>query len=120
MDWSDLCRVVSEMYARLWTATTRNTADQEAKSGFNTFLDETFTPWLAANQVLKQKLLISGLQPEGFETALRNMHVEAEMYRDQNLPLISEEKKLANEYDELIGAQTVVWEGREVTTPSCS
>jgi oligoendopeptidase F len=44
------------------------------------------------------------------------MRVEAEIYRESNLPLLNEEKKLANEYDEVIGAQTVEWEGREVTT----
>lgn len=115
-DWSDMCRVVSEIYARLWTATTLNTADQQAKLSFNTFLDQTFTPWLSANQALKQRLLMSGLQPDGFELALRNLKVEAEIYHEQNLPLLSEEKKLVNEYDEIIGAQTVLWDGKELTT----
>jgi oligoendopeptidase F len=116
MDWSDLNRMVSEMFARLYVASTLYTSDPEVKARFNSFLDETFTPALAANQVLKQKLLTSGLQPQGFEIPLRNMVVEAEMYRESNLPLLNEEKKLVNEYDEIIGAQTVEWEGREVTT----
>ncbi len=64
MDWSDLNRMISEMFARLWVATTLDTADQEAKNRFNTFLDEIYTPSQAANQVLKQKLLASGLQPD--------------------------------------------------------
>ena len=72
----------------------------------------SFTPSMAANQVLKQKLLASGLQPAGFEIALRNMRVEAEIYRESNLTLLNEEKKLVNEYDEVIGAQTVQWEGK--------
>ena len=97
-------------------ATTLNTADQEAKNRFNAFLDDIYSPSQAANQVLKQKLLASGLQPQGFDIPLRNMRVEAEIYREENLPLLSEEKKLVNEYDEIIGAQTVEWEGREVTT----
>ncbi len=116
MDWSDLNRMVSEMYARLWVATTMYSSSPEVKERFNTFLDETFTPSLAANQALKQKLLASGLQPHGFEIPLRNMRVEAEIYRENNLALLNEEKKLVNEYDEIIGAQTVEWEGREVTT----
>ncbi len=116
MDWSDLNRLISEMFARLWVDTTLFTADPDVKARFNTFLDETFTPSMAANQALKQKLLTSGLQPAGFEIALRNMKVEAEIYRESNLTLLNEEKKLVNEYDEVIGAQTVQWEGREVTT----
>jgi oligoendopeptidase F len=116
MDWSDLCRILSEMYARLSVASTQNTADQEVKTRFNAFLDELYTPYQAANQVLKQKLLSSGLAPRGFEMPLYNMRVEAEIFREENLPLLSEEKKLVNEYDEIIGAQTVEWEGIEVTT----
>jgi oligoendopeptidase F len=104
------------MYARLSVASTQNTADQEVKTRFNAFLDELYTPYQAANQVLKQKLLRSGLAPRGFEMPLYNMRVEAEIFREENLPLLSEEKKLVNEYDEIIGAQTVEWEGIEVTT----
>jgi oligoendopeptidase F len=114
-DWSDLSRMVSEMYARLYVATTVDTTDPVAKQRFNTFLDDVFTHSQAASQVLKEKLLASGLQPEGFEIPLRNMRVEAEIYRENNLSFLAEEKKLANEYDEIIGAQTVEWEGKEVT-----
>lgn len=115
MDWSDLSRMLSEMESRLWVATTVNTADPEVKNAFNTFLDEIYTPFQTVNQVLKQKLLASGLQPKGFDIPLRNMRVEATIFREENLPLLTEEKKLANEYDEIIGAQTVEWEGQEIT-----
>jgi oligoendopeptidase F len=115
MDWSDLNRLVSEIQARLWVATTVNTTDVEVKNQFNSFLDEIYDQFQASNQTLKEKLLQSGLQPEGFEIPLRNMRVEAEIFREENLALLSEEKKLANEYDEIIGTQTVVWEGLEVT-----
>ncbi|NJD60664.1 MAG: M3 family oligoendopeptidase [Anaerolineales bacterium] len=116
MDWSDINRVVSEIFARLWVATTRDTSNPEFKMRFNTFLDETLTPSLVANQAYKEMLLKSGLKPKGFKIPLLNMQVEAEIYRDENLPLLTEEKKLVNEYDEIIGAQTVEWEGQEVTT----
>jgi oligoendopeptidase F len=114
-DWSDLNRMLSEIFARLWVATTLDTADHQAKDSFNSFLDETYIPSQVANQVLKKQLLASGLQPEGFDIALRNMRVEAEIFRNENLPLLSEEKKLVNEYDEIIGTETVEWEGKEVT-----
>ncbi len=115
MEWSDLSRIVSEIFARLIVATTVDTADQEAKQRFNAFLDEIYTPSQVANQVLKHKLLESRLQPGGFEIALRNMRVEAEIYREENLPLLTEEKKLVNDYDEIIGSQSMEWEGKEVT-----
>ena len=116
MDWSDLSRVLSECYARLWVATTQNTVDQEIQNRFNHFLDEVHTPWLAANQGLKTKLIVSGLQPEIFRIPLENMQAEADIYREENLPFLMEEQKLINEYDGIIAAQTVIWQDEEVTT----
>jgi oligoendopeptidase F len=115
MDWSDLSRIISEIYARLWVATTLDTSNPQVTERFNTFLDETLTPFRAADQELKLKLLSSGLQPLGFDIPLRNIRQESEIFRTENLPLLSEESKLENQYDEIIGAQTVEWEGKEVT-----
>ena len=70
---------------------------------------------MAAEQALKQKLLASGLEPEGFAIPLRNMRAEADLFREENLPLLAEENKLRTEYDKIIGAQTVTWEGQERT-----
>ncbi len=115
LEWSDLSRIISEIYARLFVATSLNTADQEAKQHFAAYLDKTYTPFQAANQLLKNKLLSSGLKPDTFDIPLHNMRVEAEIYRDENLLLLAKEKKLVNEYDAIIGDETVDWEGTEVT-----
>ncbi len=65
--------------------------------------------------MLKQKLLASGLQPEGFEIPLRNMRAEADLFRSENLPLLSEQEKLSKQYDQIIGAQTIQWNGEDLT-----
>jgi oligoendopeptidase F len=115
MDWSDLSRIISEIYGRLWVATTLDTSNPLVTERFHTFLDKTLIPFRASDQELKLKLLSSGLKPAGFDIPLRNMRQEAEIFRTENLPLLSEESKLENLYDEIIGAQTVEWEGKEVT-----
>ena len=46
---------------------------------------------------------------------LRHMRADAALFREENLPLMAEEHKRGNRYDEIIGAQTVVWEGAERT-----
>lgn len=116
MDWSDLSRLLSEMYARLWVATTQNTINPQIQERFNIFLDKVHAPWLAANQKLKKKLLESQLHPEGFRLPLLNMQVESEIYRDENLSLLVQEQKMVNEYDGIISTQTVMWRGEEITT----
>jgi len=40
---------------------------------------------------------------------------EAAIFHPDNLPLLSQEMKLSAEYDKIIGAQTVMWEGQEKT-----
>ena len=90
-------------------------ADTAAQQRFNDFIDAVYPQAKAASQTLKQKLLDSGLEPAGFEIPLRNMRAEADLFRSENLPLLAEEVKLSNEYDKIIGAQTVQWEDQELT-----
>jgi oligoendopeptidase F len=48
------------------------------------------------------------------------MQAEADLFVEANLPLLGEEKKLSNQYESLVGAQTVQWEGEEVTVTQLS
>lgn len=116
-DWSHLGELLQEMYGRLYIATTVDTTDAEAERRYHAFLDNIFPAAMAAEQALKEKLLATGLEPAGFDVPLRNMRTEAALFREANLSLLTEEQKLANEYDKIIGAQTVAWEGEERTLP---
>jgi oligoendopeptidase F len=119
-DWTYLCRLVYETHERLYVAITVNTADSDAEQRYNAFLDGIRPASQAADQVLKEKLLSSGLRPQGFEVALRNMMAEAQIFRQENLPLLSEDLKLGAEYSKIVGAQTVDWQGEEVTLTQLS
>jgi oligoendopeptidase F len=114
-DWTRLSEIIDETYSRLHVATTVNTADREAEQRYHTFLDEVFPPSEDAEQKLKQKLLEQSMVPGRFEVPLLKMRTEAEIYRAENLPLLIREHKLSMEYDKIIGAQTVEWDGKEIT-----
>ena len=114
-DWTRLGKTVAEMYARLHLATTLNTADAEAERRYLVFLSEVQPKVEEAEQQLKQKLLDSGLQPIGFEMPLRNLRAEAELFREANLPLILQGRKLGQQYNKIVGAQSVQWQGQELT-----
>jgi oligoendopeptidase F len=114
-DWSSLGERLEEMYSRLSVATSINTADQEAEDRMNAFLNAIFPNAMATEQKLKEKLLASKLEPKGFDIPLRNMRAEADLFCEANLALLADEKKLGIEYDKIYGAQTVAWEGEEVT-----
>ena len=114
-DWSDLARHIYEIQLRLEVLTTVDTTDKESEEAYKKFFDEIFPKSQASENMLKQKMLASRLEPKGFEIALRNMRAEADLFRVENLPLLSEEQKTLLEYDKLMGAQTVQWEGEERT-----
>jgi oligoendopeptidase F len=114
-DWSDFSRLVSEISQRRYVAFTVNTEDSEAERQYNAYLEEIFPASQQVEQQLKQKLLQSGFEPAGWEVPLRNIRAEVALYRPENLPLLSEELKLSNAYDQIISAQTVQWEGEERT-----
>jgi len=114
-DWSALASCVDEQYTRLEIVTSQHTADKDLQAQFDRFLDEVQPATKAADQKLKKKLLASGLRPDGFEFALKMMQAESEIFHAENLPLLAKERKLANEYDKIMGATTVMWDGEEKT-----
>jgi len=114
-DWSRVAETADEQYWRLYIATTVNTADTAIEEAFNKYIEEIQPAVKIAEQKLKDKLLASGLSPKSFETALGRMRAEAEIFTEENLPLLAEEQKLVTEYNKLIGSLSVIWEGEERT-----
>lgn len=116
-DWSALGTRLSETYGRLYVATTLNTTDEDAENRFKAFLDTIIPPTFTYGNQLDQKLLDSGLKPEGFEIPLRNMQADVELFREENVPLHTEVSKLTMEHDKVTGTMTVMWEGEELPLP---
>ena len=114
-DWSELRKLVDERNARLSLATDLDTTDEDAEKTFHHFLEEFYSSAQSADQKLKEKLLESGLEPAGMELALKKMRVEADTFREENLPLSTQESKLGTEYNKISGAQSIEWEGEELT-----
>jgi oligoendopeptidase F len=115
--WTRLSNLLRETYARLMVATTVDTTDEAAEARLRSFLAGVYPPAMAADQQLSLKLLESGIEPPDFAVALRGIRAEVELFREANLPLLTEERRLGNEYNKLVGAQTIQWEGRELTVP---
>ncbi len=116
-DWSQVSALVDEAYQRLSVATNQNTADTETEARYTRFSEDIYPPYQAAEQTLKEKLLASGLTPEGFEIPLRSIRAEAALFRQENLPLFTQEQHLEKEFDKLLGSESIVWRG-ETKTPA--
>lgn len=116
--WTHLFHLIGDRYTTLQVATSVNTADAEAEQKLHAFLGNILEKAMAVDNQLKEKFLRSGLKaPKGFEVALKIMQTDAEIFREANLPLFTEEQKLSTEYDKIRGAETFLWEGEEKTIP---
>ena len=118
--WSDLSELIGEVGTDVYVATTVDTADEKAKKRFHSFLENISENASSRNQELKKRLLDSGETPDNFSIPLRAIKSEVEIFCEENLPLMTKDSKLSKEYDAIIGAQTVEWEGKEVTITQLS
>lgn len=134
-EWTHLSSLLSEVAARLNVIYNQDTTDEAAEKRFFRFLEDVVPAAEAAEQQLRQKLLDYAPEPSGTTIAdieavaeamaipstmavpLRNIRAEAQLFREENLPLQVETKKLEAEYEKLIGAQTIVWQGEELPLP---
>jgi oligoendopeptidase F len=116
-DWTRLQNLINECHSRLFVATTLDTTDSAAETRFHHYLEQVEERAEMAEQRLREKLLASKLEPDNFDIALRDLRSDAALFREVNIPLFTQEEKLANEFNQVIGAQTVEWEGEERTIP---
>src|SRR5690349_17335960 len=91
--WTALQELTGGKFSLLNLAHTQNTADTGIQSELNELRQTLDPPVKQAEQRLTQKLLASGLKPVGMEVALRQMRVQAEIFRESNLELSIEEQK---------------------------
>jgi oligoendopeptidase F len=113
--WNAVGDLAQEAISRLHVQANRDTSNSEAEQTYVKWLGTVYPALMAVEQPLRQKLLSSGLEPEGFAIPLRNMRAEAALFREENVPLLSEESQVANEYTKITGVQTVQWQGEERT-----
>jgi len=110
-DWTRLSDLVDETKMRLYVESSRHADDAAVQERWDDFLNAVYPPAQEAEQRLKQKLLASGFTLVDFEVPLRNMRAQADLFRETNVPLLAEEKRLESDYSTIIGAQSVEWDG---------
>lgn len=114
-DWTRLSDLIGEYGARLHVATTVNTADSASEARMKAFFEHIQPQAEAASQVLREKLVASGLELEGMAIPMRNMRTAIALFREENLPLQTQLSNLRVEYNKVIGAQSVQWHGETRT-----
>lgn len=118
-DRSELEALLQEDLGWRYIKHTCDTANEAKHESLNRFIQD-IEPHLAEyNDVLNKKLLACGyldsLQSPGYAVYLRTVRKEVEMFRESNIPLLTEIQQLSNEYGQISGAMTVEVNGKTST-----
>lgn len=114
-NWDKVRRMYNEVATRTRIAPRLDTTDNEASARLKKFMDGVFPEQQKVGFELNKKLVDSGHAPDEIKIPLRNLSADIRLYNEENLPLFSEESEIDVRYMKLAGAQSVEWEGKEVT-----
>lgn len=117
--WSDLASVLYEAQSQIYREVSENTADEEADKRFQILVEQIIPQARVAEQALRDRLLrLPGYAPSA-DTAelLRRFRAGADIFRAENVPILSELMTLENKYEKAIGGLTVEWHGATETIP---
>ena len=121
LDRSELDAATSEAHGNLYISMTCRTDDAEIKKAYLDFVENVEPQYKLASFELDKKIAASphttDLDPQRYEVLLRNIRVDVELFREDNVPLQTEDTKLAQQYEEICGAMTVQFRGQERTLP---
>ncbi|MEI9961310.1 MAG: M3 family oligoendopeptidase [Limisphaerales bacterium] len=119
VDWSELSAALDEEASRRYIAMTCHTDNADAEKAYLHFVEKV-EPQLKPRQFVLEKIYVAHPQREKlpkqrFEVFDRDVKNHVELFRPENVALETEEAKLSQQYQKLIGAQTVNFRGEEKT-----
>jgi len=109
---------IGQDYARRYIRQTTNTADEAVKQSYMDFLQNIYPEWIKVSDLMGRKLIASeyvSQLPDEYHNLIRSVRHGVEMFREANIPLISQEKEIESKFAEITGAMTVMYKGEELT-----
>ena len=121
LDRSELDAAASEAYATLYINMTCHTDDEQKKKAYLEFVENVQPQLKKIGFELDKKIVssphVSDLDQNRYEVMLRDLAGDVEIFREENVPLQTEDTKLGQQYSEVCGAMMVTFRGEEKTLP---
>ncbi|HZM05627.1 MAG TPA: M3 family metallopeptidase, partial [Candidatus Saccharimonadales bacterium] len=119
LDGSELAAALDEEGSRRYIAMTCHTENSEAEKAYLQFVEQ-IEPALKPRRFKLAQLFLahprrSELAKERYFVFDRDTQLQVELFRPENVPLETEEAKLSQQYQKLIGSLTVQFRGEERT-----
>ena len=121
LDWGELCAALDEEGSKRYIAMTCHTESEEAEGAFLRFV-ENIEPLLKPRQFKLEQVFLAhpcreALPKPRIGVFDRDVQRDVELFREENVPLQTEEAKLEQQYQKLSGSLTVQFRGEERTLP---
>ena len=115
----ELEAVVNEDLAWRYIRMTRDTTDAGLRNDYEYFIMEILPKWTLRQNELLKKLYHSpgfgGLDPTQYHVFVREVKNRIELFRESNVPLEAEHRKVAREFDEIASGMSVEVGGEHIT-----
>ena len=116
---SELESVISEDLGWRYIKMTCDTTDQQLTDSYNYFISQIDPHISPYNNELNKKLIaspfLSELDQQKYHIYIRGVKKALELYRDENIPLLTKIATEAQKYGAISGAMTIDWKGKEIT-----
>lgn len=120
-DWSELDAAFSEARTTRYVAMTCATDDSARERAYLDFIENVEPKREPVAHALRQRCVELAdrfpLPPRRYEVLLRSTRNAIGIYRDENVPLQTEDSRLRQQYQKIVGAMTVQYGGKELTLP---
>lgn len=110
LDTETLTDTLYEIYIRLEVASLRDTANKAIAARREWCIEELMPYFIESTNQFDRRLIESSLVPENFQLPLQRKKMQLEIFSQNNLPLLTEEKKFEHHYNQIKSEQTVEWE----------
>lgn len=118
--WSRLDELVTEAASLAMIAYTSDTGDATKEKNHLRYSTEILPKLEEKEVALARRFVEIGTDDPDSQTALRRFRTAIEIFREANVPLVSEAEGLAARYQQLTGGMTAEWEGKRVPLPRLS
>ena len=121
LDRSELDAAVGEAGSNLYITMTCNTEDEDAKNAFLSYVEHVEPELKKVGFELNKKVVesphVQDLDMERYGVLIRDWIADVDIFREENVPLQTEDTKLGQEYAEICGAMMVHFDGEDKTMP---
>lgn len=119
LEASELAAVLDEEYSRRYIAMTCNTTDPEIEKTYLSFIEgvlpQTKSCWDRINKIYLACPHRAGRDARRYEVMDRHLENDVKLFREENIPLETENSKLSQKYQKTCGEMMVTFRGEEKT-----